>query len=551
MSQQAPSFVNFYSKQIERSGKLEALRLQIVIGVGAVLLLLLVVLASPWFVWLYVVLLFSVTYYGAHRLSFAIGVTKAAEEHLLEFAKFLRDPRSRDEFVQLVQSKISPEDDSNVPEALWSYCTGRQSGESGRVVAHSAFVRATAELNLAHFLRTTLVLGGLFGTVLFFATELGGRELLGGDLSALLPGLRGALASTLTGILGSIALGITGNNIDRVVEEAVWETESFISGPVSQVLAGQNASAPIQDEADLWTALRQEVALLRKDTVESYKKLADDAAAYAKALETVSQNLADLPAVQVPVQLANLQDVVARFGSSTDSLDRTVKTLVDSVATVGLIVPAQILNDLAHLRSAAGENHDTTMAEFDATTVRLATLRDSLQTVESRVSVVERAMSTSQQITDATAELGKKVDVRGAQTASGILSLGDQLRALGDIPTRDGHSGGIDSPPAADGSDMIEPLMHALSGVQESLALSIEEFKKTEQAVTALSSTIPTKLDQTLAGIADTQQKLSAVSRRLSPLDRVYGWHERAAHAPLMKLLLLSLGRPKAASDGS
>ena len=511
-------FADFYRRQMKKAASLETLRLVLVVGVGAALLGLLGFLGSPLLVWAYVIVLYAATYYGARRLQRAINVFLAASKHLLELAQFLTDSRSRAELVHEVKKRIDSNDDSNVPEAIWSYCRGGDRSEGIRVVANSAFAHPVTELAVASFLRTALVLGGLFGTVLFFAIELGDHGVAGGDLTELLPGLRGALASTLTGILGSLVLGILASGIERMVDQAIWETESFVCGPVSQALASETADAGIRDETDLWTALRHEVAQLSRETTAAYGRLADDASAYAKALEAVSQQLTELPAVQVPPQIVELGEATGKFARGTELLDRTVTTLVNAVATIGLMVPTKVLDDLQELRTGTARLID------DSTELR--TIGGTLSSVSSDIGRLHERIVTSAELIQATETLTAAIDA-GTNTSVGAAErVADKVGELRDEVERIGRpaalavAANIADPNSRDGATETVREADKSSGLAAELSRNLEHLNKEVGA---------------LQGI------LTRVASRLTRLESVYTWHDRAARAPLMKLMLLPL----------
>lgn len=554
------TYTDFYARQIAKTRWLDAVWLGGLLTASTVLIVLLFVLHSGGWVSTYVAGLFGVTLIGVQRLKGAIRVTRSAAEHLFQFATFLREPRTREEFMAYIHGKVRPDDDSNVPEAMWSYAISQDRAEGARVVANAAFVRPTAELNFASFLRTALVLGGLFGTVLFFAWQLRGAAILSGDLTDLVPGLRGALASTLAGILGSVTLGAIGGNIDRVLEEMIWETESFVSGPVARALAALKTDTPIRDETDLWNALREEVAELRRESVMAYAKLADDTHAYTKALGDISQRLADLPAIQVPTQLAKLEDVVAAFSSGVQSLERTSKTLLDAVSTVGLVVPAQTLSELAHLKEAAAQSaqraqtvsvelglikevatHGAQSAEAGG--VKLGHIREQISIGQGDLRDLTRIAVRSEDLRSAAGLLSAQIDTLATQTNTQAHAVGEQLSRI---------EAGLERtatvcPPGSNESEPrdLTTIVDALRGIRETLVSSGSQLQATSAGVTSLAERLPVTLDHALQQIHESKEQLGAVAIRLRRLDAVYDWHERATRAPLIRLLLLPLWRER------
>ncbi|WP_457652843.1 hypothetical protein [Rhodocaloribacter sp.] len=312
-------------------------------------------------------------------------MTSDSAGHLQQIAQNLKDDPTREEFLTFVNSLRKPGDDSNVPEAVGGLAHGQLSSGSLRVAANTAFATPTSELRVAAFFRTGLILGGLFGTVLFFALELTGQGILTGQLEELLLGLRGALASTLTGILGSIFIGIVASTIGRRLEELTWETEAFLSSAVTNVLLTTPVKRPIESESDLWESLREEVAHLSQRVQEMFKRMADDAHAYAISLQDLSQRLENLPAVQVPEQLANLEQVVTDFRHGAEVLGKTVPPLVETVGALGVFAPAQMLDNLEHLDQKVTEHQQHTSETLDGLQQGVSSTNQQLEQLDQKV----------------------------------------------------------------------------------------------------------------------------------------------------------------------
>jgi hypothetical protein len=608
MSQQdVADYVKFYQRHAERTEELNRQALIVVSVVAMVLFALVIVLASPWYVIGYVGAVYGFAFFGTYRLRRALVVTKAALDHFFKFAAFLREPRDRRAFQAFVAEHINPDDDSNVPESIWTLCAGHISGENIRAAANRAFAIPGSELAVAQYRRTALILAGLFGTVLFFAIELGGGQLLSGDLGVLLPGLRGALASTLTGILGSLTLGYIASGIDRTIEQAVWESEAFLGGPVATTLATTEGDKPIVNETELWAALRKEVAQLREETVLAYSKLADDANAYGKSLETVSQQIAQLPAVQVPPQLARLEDVVNRFAHGVEVLDKTASGLIEAVGTLGVFAPAKTLQELDHITSLVRANGDRNAADVERVATAVASARDDLNAFrsdmrlassESRdevravgrechnlsevvgslgasVSVMERAtINTGDRLANLVDQLAP-VPESLSTIGEAFTTLSERLDRARDPVVRDAGAIEIrtsDDVRLANGSarstevdqrsnllsdkpvdltiyEELHELRVNVESVPTSLAQTNEQVTLTARRVQSLDESLSDpeyglrsaveRLNTKVDRLAHQQSGLDDLMSRLSGMEKVLRWHERAARAPLMRLLLL------------
>jgi hypothetical protein len=571
----------FFRDQETKVGALDQRRLSVAAVVAVALTGLLIFLQSPWLVWLWVTVLYGVTFYGFGRLHMALEVTKSALRDLRDLAEFLQNPRTRAEVESYVGSKISP-DDSNVPEALAALLSGQVGGERVRAAANSAFSQPASELSVAQFLRTSLVLGGLFGTVLFFAVELGRPELLSGDLSTLLPGLRGALASTLTGILGSVTLGYVGSKIDQIVERSVWETESLIGGPFARSLAMVPEATDLESEVQLWHSLLSEVAQLRRETQESYAKLGNDVTAHVVALQALSKQLQEIPPLQVPPQLASLGDSVAVFKAGTEQLQATVGSLVNAVATVGLSVPTQTLETLRVIRDEAAGDRARVHQSFSIVEQRIASNESAISSVAR--TVVERAGQTdaalsvmrslqeqqlskidqSLQVAEGTREVA---DSGLRQVAQVVNPLPDAVSRIADVTSRTADraagiarlleegltpNGGppvisipkIDGATGSDGgSATLEELCSRIERVPGQLGQTTEQLAMQVEAIRQAGVTLQDRSDQlvdSLDQVAASQKAIVGLAPKLEAMQR---WQERVVRAPLMRVLLLSFRR--------
>jgi hypothetical protein len=544
------SYAQFYAGQSGPVGDLRRLTLAIPALLVIALSVILVGLGSPWYVWIYIALLWTVSGWGFARLRQALEVTSEAVQHLEQTAAYLGNQPTRDDLVAFLRERSSPDDRSNVPEAIVSLSAGQMSGESIRVAANTSFTHPTSELNFAAYVRNAMVLGGLFGTVLFFAFELGGTAFQEGNLGELLPGLRGALASTLTGILGSLSLGLVASRIEHHLAQLMWETEAFLSGPVAGALAVTPQKRSLRTETDLWESLREEVARLAEGTAREYARLGGDLHGHARSLEELSRQIGDLPAVQVPPELARLGPAIDQFTHGTDVLAKTSSVLVEAVAALGVFAPAKLLSDVEELASSSA-------ARDSAVATRLATLDARVTSMGSRVDDIHLRTGIPERLWESLSALDAAMRRSGEQ----IAALAEEVRRKQDVGTVataveeavasvQRLEGGL-STFRGEVSAEVDRLARATSALDESAAGVRGAASELSGATAGVSKAAP-ELQKHAARLADavdrTQQQeklLQRVEARLRPLDAVYEWHERARRAPLMKLLTLPLWRSR------
>jgi hypothetical protein len=528
----AQSYREFFESQKRRAAKLSRYRLIIAIGIGIVLVGILIVLGSPWPVLILVTLLYVLAFFSLWRLQKALNVTEAALSDLEDVARMLGEspPPSRATVVAFVRDRVDPNDESDVPEALSAFCAGQQNSESVRAAANSAFSLPASELSVAQFFRTALVLGGLFGTVLFFALELGKSAILAGDIQSLLPGLQGALASTLTGILGSVAVGHMASAIDQVIERSIWETESLIGGPFARALQVAAEESTAVNEVQLWQQLIEEVRKLRQDTTESYAKVASDVSAHSIALQTLSTQLTELPAVQVPPQLANLEDVVRRFRDGAELLNSSATTLVNAVGALGVYAPAKTLQELDAIRqgvaSLQGEV-SRTLSEVGADVARtrqvvtagVEEIKEQTTAISPALRVIEGKVDNVQYEVGGTAQGLAGLKEAAERTERSLYVLQEKVvapRTLTMSPTA----------PESGGSHVSI----------ERIEAGLESMNAVEHALTERIDVLAGKLNEMSA----LNQAFAMLNRRMAI---ILTWQEKATRAPLMKLLTLPFRR--------
>lgn len=554
----------FFDNQRSRAARLQATRIGITVFCGVVLLTLLSYLRSPPLVWGWVILLFIITWWGLYRLRHALDVTVIALADLGKVAGYLKEPHSREEIIQFIEKQVKP-DDSMVPEALAALSYGQRTGETVRAAANAAFAKPSSELSIAHYRRTILVLLGLAGTVLFFAIELGNAGILSGDLGTLLPGLRGALASTLAGIAGSIAVGYLASKIDQIIEQSIWEAESLIGGSFSQALSESATDPQAVNEVQLWQLLLGEVRSLRENTEASYKRLGSDVAAHVSALQELSSQLAEIPQLQVPPQLARLQDVVSEFKSGTELLNQSTTRLVDAVGIVGLSVPTKTLNELSEIKESLSEgrkNSEHSLSELGRSVYLTQEALGEVQTsIDSIAPSIRNHLPVVRQEVSGlvAASRGLGVDINALRAAtSEIHAQGTDIQESLAVASRQAQQRNTT---AEYGSPDDQRRQEAganvgsgnLGAAANSIVHGIAAIENGAAAVREIESRLgghTERLASALAVIVKQESTLARISSRLSEMEAVLTWHRRAARAPLMRLLLLPLW-PKRSTPSS
>lgn len=554
MSEASPAntHARFYADQ---GGPLNELR-RYTQAIPAVLFIvlvgILVGLRSPWYVWVYIIALYGVALWGFARLRQALARTSAAVLHLEQTAIALENSPARDDFIAFLRENASPTDLSNVPEAILTLASGQMSGESIRVAANTSFTHPTSELNFAAYVRTTMVLGGLFGTVLFFAFELGGTAFLEGNLNELLPGLRGALASTLTGILGSLSLGLVASRIEHQLAQLVWETEAFLSGPVISALATVPQKRALRTEVDLWESLRQEVAEMTNATTKAYVGMSNDIHGHARSLEELSRQIGELPAVQIPQELARLAPAIDQFTHGTDVLAKTSRVLVEAVGALGVFAPARLLTDVEQLATASAQRETALANGMSALAARVSALGSQMDDIHQRVGVPERLWESLADLEMATRRNAEQIarlaeEVRARQDVGAVTDAVQQ--AVASVQSLEGGLATFRGEVSAE----VDRLASASSGLETSAA-GVRSAADQLSGLTATVAKAAPELQKQAARLADTidraqqqEKTLQRVESRLGPLESVYEWHERTRRAPLMRLLTLPLwpGRSK------
>jgi hypothetical protein len=568
------AYVEFYDDQIAHSDELGRRRLLAAVLLGAILIGLLSLLGSPPVVWGLVTILYALTYYGFVAVKDVLRLVNEALEDLSELGSFLVEPRSKSDVAEWATSH-SQADESNVPEAIRDLCRNQADSGSLRVTANAAFTQPSSKLSRIYFLRTALVLGGLFGTVLFFAIALGGPGLVNGDITALLPELRGALASTLTGILGSLLLGHLGSEIDGLIERSIWETEAFLTGSIAPILQ-EVPQLEAVNEVQLWAQLLAEVRHLRNETTESYAKLANDAASYSVALQAVSDQLTNLPAIQVPPQLANFQDTIIEFRDGMRVLEGAVKSLVDGVGSVGLFFPAKTVELLELVKKDSQDFHRSEMdllgdakAAADMSTgasqsalqmMRAANstvtqLGVTVASVRSTLGNQAKEISESKTIIKDVLELVQKVKA-DTESSNGIIADLAEAAASTTRSESDGVGAtllGIDStgsPLSNQQDDEANSEIPTQAPFEYPYARQPKQMPPT--SVPARDATLDDTMQELLTHlksltsvapqIAEERDLLTRIEKRLQRFDSVVRWHQRAARAPLMRFILLQFG---------
>ena len=532
----AESYTKFFEKQRRGAETLKKMVVATALIAVAIVVALLFGLSSEYPVWIYATLLVAFGFYGLKRLRNTASATALSFGDLEEISRHLHQPRPRDDVIAFIATKKQP-DESNVPEALYAYASAARGNESVSATANAAFAQPTSELSMAGFFRTALVLGGLFGTVLFFAIELAKPGILGGDLTELLPGLRGALASTLTGILGSVAIGIIASRSEQILERGMWETESFLAGPLSAALATV-LDRPVQNETDLWQSLVSEVVKLRQGIEQRHTALADDVAAHAVALQAVSDRLSELPQIVVPPQLQNLHESAAEFRAGMVTLQKTAETLVAVVQQVGVFAPTKTLEQLNAVAGAVTSANASVSKQ-------LVQLEGQVHQIEASVGAIPPALTMhATKVEKALSEVHREVIASGQRVSSVHLAVtrDEERTVIADTTairtSVDSLLSGVKTLTDAEDKRRGMP-----KGIDPDSPVTVEVIRAiVENAGKDLQSAIDANVKDQIQRLASSVAKEATLQQsigKLRVLDGIAAWHTRAVKAPLMRLLLL------------
>ncbi len=503
------------------------LALLLVAGIIALILLL----GSHWLVKAYVAVLLVVALWGAYRLRKTLAVLEESLWHAGKFALKLKGQPSREEFLAAVQAEVTPNDQSNVPEAIQQLANGSVMGDTIHHAARYAFKAPMTELGFAGFVRAVLVLAGLFGTVLFFAVELSGDAFLGGaDLGSLMGGLRGALASTLTGLAGSVFISLVASNIARHVETSMSEFEAFLSALVVPLLAKRRARPNAKSEQDLWESLRLEVEHMTESTAGAFERMSNDAATHVEALDRVSRRLDALPQVQWPENFDALRHSLENFSHSAEVLSRVLPRLIDTAASLQVYAPAKLLHDVANLDATVRAQQEdlhrvsTSVGQFSAT---FSSKLNAVQSAADQVTAAATAVEAEQQ------NARQRLDALEQSTTQQLNTLrestGQQLDALQQSTTQQLHTAQQRT------EHQFNDLGAQIRETNQSAQQADLFFQQTRAEVGALRRDV-----QDLRGTGDL---LKRVQNQLGSMELLLGWHQRASRAPLMQMLLAPLWR--------
>jgi hypothetical protein len=457
--------------------------------------------------------------HGIFRLREAFGKVRLALEHLRDTARFLGKEPDRESLIQFIGEQTSLDDGSNVPEAMYGLAISPATGGSERAAANFAFAQPSSELANTAFLRTALVLGGLFGTVFFFALKL--SQITPGNIwDVLLPYMQGALMSTLTGIVCAVFTGRVAAHLERQVDQSVWQTEAFFAGELRRHLSQSPLRGKARSELDLWESLQAGVADLTARTEAAYARMADNANEFSLALLSLGEQLRGLPAITVPPELANLGDAAARFSGGVEQMDRLVRSLLETVATLNVYAPAQMLAGLAEVKSvteAARARIDDAAGSMDAVASELQeTLRVTNETVGALpANMDERLVGIHRAVDGGLGELRRTTDAQAqdlAATRTAVVALSDGLATT---------TGGLAA------------TCTQLSQVGSSLQYGVTRLAVVERS--------------TVEQLAESRRLASGVQAALGSMDRVHArlgvveqlrrWCEQVTHVPMMRLL--------------
>lgn len=509
-------------------------------GLGALLAVLLVWLGSEFWVGVYVVVVLWMGLSGAlgfRRLRAAVDVTEEAVGHLEEIAGVVEDDPPRKQLERYLEDMRTPEDRSNVPEALRHFVEGERVGDEPENVARSAFSHARDALEHAALLRNVLILGGLFGTVFFFALEIDilSQQMTNAEIGQLLRGLKGALACTLAGIASSVSVGFYGSDVDEQLDALVRETEAFLGGPVARAARRRPERRPVENETELWESLRAEVRQMTVETREAYEGVAEDIRAHTDALRDLGDRLADAPPIKVPEELRNLESSVEEFSGSARLLGELVPPLLETVAAMEVFAPAELVQGMEVLRQRLdeleGEFSDELARTQDEVRGAARTTQSAAESMEDVPEQMDRGFAALED--DARSLSGQVEDVRNAvekerearrnayeqladeveRTAGEIEDLRERTLSLPEEIR--GAAGRLES-----AADDLEPLAGRLQDAGRSLE---HRSSGDGSGPPAASSQVPELVDE-----------VRQLRRRVAQIG---GWIDRARSAPLMKLL--------------
>lgn len=432
---------------------------------------------------LYVAVLLLIGLNGLHIASRAMNRLVLALEHLQGAAEFLRGAPSRDAFVDYISSRIDPHDKSNVPEAMHGLAAAQNPSEHAHMAALRVVAPASSELAILNFMRTTMVLAGLLGTVLFFSQQL--RVVLNPDN---LVELSAALLSTMTGILGALATGFAAGHLETVLDECQWEADAFFSGVVATALARDPAEGPITNERELWESVRQSIVRMMQTINASNDRMAAQALEFTQALQGLEGQLRNIPAITVPPAFETLGDSVDRFDQSTKRLAELLPPLVDAAGKLEILLPRSILERVAEVRH------------------QVNALSERLTETSSVIDSAGRDLRTA--VADVRAAVDKiPPDVKGDLHALGS-SIGDVQTAI---------DAAEDAASKRDEAQRAE-LSHIdgqVQAIRDPLAETTRAARETSELARSLSSRVEVVVDK----LASIREWLRALSR--APLFRI------------------------------
>lgn len=404
-----------------------------------------------------------------------------------------------------------------------------------------------ARLEEAASYRPILVLGGLFGTVLFFAFELGRPSLIGGAIAELLPGLQGALLSTLTGLLGSALLGYYVGRADR--ERSLLEADllAFVRGPLWLRLETERTVTEGEDNATFWSLAAQELRRLREDTSSMYLSVANQVNGYAAALEQIQQRLSSLPAMKVPKELAHLSGVAQGFEHGMKAMNEGVRVLVAAVDIASTDLPERLVQRVEAIqeeqdlhrkslvsldRSLAGLSERLRAIDLESVPPELTRLSGEVRRTGQRIEEIHGATRSQVGLVARLEEQNRLLDV----TRKALEGTRDQLReATAELGTSTG---------------LLNDVVGTLQTSGRAMENAAKRTSETHGSIEALSGTVSRSLeslDMRLEAIHDAQQEIKHIAARetslqridakLSRLQSVVHWVERAHRAPLVRVL--------------
>lgn len=410
---------------------------------------------------------------------------------LREAAAFLDTGPSRKEYLEECSRKIDPNDHISVAEPMYALACVANPAEHVGSAASRVLAPAHSEMASLGVTRTTMVLGGLLGTVFFFSMEMRSDAFASGDLSA----LGAALLCTMTGVMGAIATGISVSGLDRELELLQSEVEAFFSAIVAPALTSDVEDQGLSGERALWESVRAAIQRLTKETVEQQARMVDQATEFASALRELELQLRKIPAVTVPPDLAKLSTSVDRFDSAARRLEAIVPPLIEAVSKMELVVPRHLMQRMDQVHAQTSQ----LKSQFDG-------------------------------VTDSLVRTGEDLRATVVQVREAAARIPDDLpRSLEEV--------------ARSSEEIRRNLDAAMGNIQSRSEATADEMRRVRQVIEPVPQQvhrIASLNEATAASMAGVLQQLGSAQLALT---RVQGWIAAISRSPLMWLFTFPASR--------